>query len=361
MYKSFEIHRFRGIEEAVFDGFKRINLITGVNNTGKTAVLEAIFLHSGAYNPELASVINANRGITQAMVDVERENDTPWDSVFLNYSSTQTIKLSGKYGDSGWEVRLSHVTNLAEISGLRLSLRLSYERSAVFSTKIPAKILKLEYRRPKGQPQKYFLIVDKDGKRIDPPPPTPPMPTRLQMAALRLNLDEEVQRFARVQLEGADEVILNALKIIEPRLKGLSVVVEAGKAMIHGDVGIPHRRFIPLAMMGDGVNRLCNVLLLIASAPKGVVLIDEVEIGWHHSILEKVWTAINMILEVYNTQLFCTTHSGECIYAAHKALMALEDYPISLYRLDRVDNKTKVTVLDKENIETSQEFKLEIR
>jgi hypothetical protein len=361
MYTRFEINHFRGIQSASFDGFRRINLITGLNNTGKTAALEALFLHAGTYNPDLASILNAIRGITSAAVDLEREHDTPWDSIFHNYRSSQQVKLSGTYNDNAWDVRLSHVTNFAEISGLSLSVRMTYEKAVAISTKIPAKILKLEYRRAKGQAQRYFLIADKDGKRIEPPPPVPPFPCRLQKSMLQVNPKEEVHRFARVQLEGAEEAVLRALQILEPRLTALAVLVEAGEPLIHGDIGLPNRRYIPLAMMGDGVNRLSNVLLLIASAPNGIVLFDEIDIGWHHSVLPKVWRAIDLMLDVYKVQLFCTTHSQECVFAAHSAMQEKKDYPLSLYRIEREEDTTRVIRLDKESIQVSVDQNLEIR
>jgi AAA15 family ATPase/GTPase len=361
MYTKFEIGHFRGIQAASFDGFRRINLITGLNNTGKTAALEALFLHSGSYNPDLASVLNAIRGVTSAAVDLEREHDTPWDSIFYNYRSSQPVRLSGTYGDSAWDVRLTHVTNFAEISGLSLSVKMTYEKAVAFSTKIPAKILKLEYRRAKGQARRFFLIADKDGKRIEPPPPVPPFPCRFQKSMLQVNPKEEVHRFARVQLEGTEEAVLRGLQILEPRLTALAVLVEAGEALIHGNIGLSNRRYIPLAMMGDGVNRLSNVLLLIASAPNGIVLFDEIDIGWHHSALPKVWRAIALMLDVYKVQLFCTTHSQECLFAAHDALRQNEEYPLSVYRLERQEETTRVIRLDKESIQVSVDQHLEIR
>jgi predicted ATPase len=361
MYKFFHIERFRGLQDVSLSDLSRINVLTGVNNTGKTAVLEAVFVHSGAYNPELASVINANRGITQASVDVEREQDSPWDSVFFNYLSGKPLVLTGRTDAGDWDIHLSHVTNPAEIAGLKFAVRVTYEKAEIASTKIPAKILKLEYRRPKLQTRRYFLVVDKDGKRIEPPPPAPPFPSRIYISTLRVNPLEESARFARVQLEGTEAAVLTALQIVEPRLKGLNVIVDAGQALIHGDIGIERRRYIPLAMMGDGVNRLCSVLLLIASAPHGVVLIDEIDIGWHYSILGKVWRAISLMLDVYDTQLFCTTHSRECIGAADQAFKNSKPYPMSLYRLDRSEGDVKAVRLDQEAIEVALKQNLEFR
>ena len=53
MYNLFKIRNFKCFNDFTYPNLKRINLITGVNNVGKTALLEAFFIHCGLYNPSL--------------------------------------------------------------------------------------------------------------------------------------------------------------------------------------------------------------------------------------------------------------------------------------------------------------------
>lgn len=46
MIKNIEIKNFRCFDNLKVFGFERVNLISGKNNVGKTALLEAIFLNS---------------------------------------------------------------------------------------------------------------------------------------------------------------------------------------------------------------------------------------------------------------------------------------------------------------------------
>ena len=46
MIKNIEIKNFRCFDKLKVLGFERVNLISGKNNAGKTALLEAIFLNS---------------------------------------------------------------------------------------------------------------------------------------------------------------------------------------------------------------------------------------------------------------------------------------------------------------------------
>ncbi|HEK84748.1 MAG TPA: ATPase, partial [Candidatus Aminicenantes bacterium] len=85
MYKSFKINNFRCFEKLELPELERVNLIVGKNNVGKTALLEALFIHCGAYNPELALRVNAFRGIEVIKVEFTGWAEAPWDSLFYNF------------------------------------------------------------------------------------------------------------------------------------------------------------------------------------------------------------------------------------------------------------------------------------
>ena len=53
MYRSFSIKNFRCFDELTVEGMGRINLIAGKNNVGKTALLEALWVHSGGHGSVL--------------------------------------------------------------------------------------------------------------------------------------------------------------------------------------------------------------------------------------------------------------------------------------------------------------------
>ncbi len=57
-YRNLRIRNFRGFKELELNNFSRVNLFVGKNATGKTAILESIFIHGGMYNPESAFRVN---------------------------------------------------------------------------------------------------------------------------------------------------------------------------------------------------------------------------------------------------------------------------------------------------------------
>jgi AAA15 family ATPase/GTPase len=77
----------------------------------------------------------------------------------------------------------------------------------------------------------------------------------------------------------------------------------------------------------------------VASSKNGIVFIDEVENGVHYSVLSKLWEATAEFAERFNTQVFATTHSLECIRAAYETF-AERQYAFRLFRLQRETDRS---------------------
>src|SRR5437762_1778167 len=70
MFKNLNITNFRCLGGLLLNPLDRINLIAGQNNTGKTALLEAVYLHCNPAGCDLAVNINKARGIENPVTDV---------------------------------------------------------------------------------------------------------------------------------------------------------------------------------------------------------------------------------------------------------------------------------------------------
>lgn len=360
MYESFEINNFRCFRKLTISDLERINLIAGANNAGKTALLEALFLHCGAYNPEMTMKINALRGIEIVKIELGMWTETPWDLIFHQFDISQDIKLAGEDKSTGRRLlRLKIVRDPLELAKIKDFLPYSSNNSKkAISSSESAQVIELEFEELQRQ-GKYYLIANLKGIRTEPIPPSPPFPAFFQGARIRTPFKDEAERFGKLQLQRKDDVLLKVLQLIEPRLRNLTMVVVAGEPIIHGDIGL--KRPLPLPIMGEGMVRLVNLVLLIGNAPNGVVLIDEIENGIHHSIMSKIWQAIGEVAREFNTQIFATTHSLECIIAAHRAFQEQGIYDFRLHRLDRSKDTIKVVTYDQETLETSIETGLEVR
>jgi len=369
MYKSFGVQNFRGFHRLDVDGFERINLIAGKNNVGKTALLEAMFLHCGAYNPELAMKLDAFRGLRIVKVDLGQWSETPWNALFNALDVTKSIELEGTDTQTGHRsLRLTVMKDPSEIESVMRSVGYSEEPMSatptpdewkgLLSTAKETKVLELEYKE-NGRTGKCYMFLGVKGIGPRPFPPTPPFPAFFQGARTATSFKEDAELYSKLEIESKEEVVKDVLKIIEPRLVRLAMIIIAGEPILHGDVGF--NRMLPLPVMGEGMVRLASLVTRISNARNGVVLIDEMENGLHYSILEKVWAAIAGVASQFNTQVFATTHSRECIMAAHRAFLGRGEYDFRLYRLDRREDMVKVVMYDQEALDAAIETGLEVR
>jgi hypothetical protein len=254
--------------------------------------------------------ISALRGIESLKFEFGRWQETPWAAFFKNFDTTGKIELSAECaGAVRPTVRLRLLRDLHELAKFSRALKQDQKGAlAPTGSAEVAQVLELEYEE-KGRRSKYRMIADEKGVRTDPITPAPPFPTFFHAARARPALKEEAERYGHLQLRGEQEIVLRALQQLEPRLRALEIAVVNGEPILHGDIGLG--RLMPIPLMGEGMVRLASVVAYIGTARNGVVLLDEIENGLHHSILGRVWGIIGEAARHFDTQVFATTHSRE--------------------------------------------------
>lgn len=382
MYTGFEIRNFRCFDQLEVCNLNRINLVAGLNNSGKTAFLEALFIHSGAYNPEIALRVNAFRGLEKTDISFQPMIPSPWNSLFRNYNANQIIELIARSKQATSEkVRLRVVKDADELTEIyreyiqkqddqyyarnrkerRNIQRLEKKTASVVSTpnylSTAAHVLEVTTSGGKFEKVKYYHIFDRKGQRILPIPPAITNQSVFLPARMRHLLDD-IERFGQLETEKRQDELLDVLKTIEPRLRKLALVIEEGVPLIEGDIGLD--RLLPLPLMGEGTSRLSSIILAIAYARNGMVMVDEVENGFHYSVLPKVWQAINKASLKFNTQIFLSTHSLECISAAHQ-VFSEGQYDFSFHRLEMEENNVRAVQYDKGSLSAALSSNFEVR
>jgi AAA15 family ATPase/GTPase len=121
-------------------------------------------------------------------------------------------------------------------------------------------------------------------------------------------------------------------------------------------------KWLEITELGDGARHIVSIIAYLFRCENGYLFIDELENGIHYTYLEKTWETILKLSKELNVQVFATTHSKECIEAYMRAAKKLDDKDIAFIRLSRLqDGQIKASTLDYELLENSMEQDHEVR
>ncbi|KJR40957.1 ATPase-like protein [Candidatus Magnetoovum chiemensis] len=344
MMKRLSIENFRGITSLEMDKLRRINLLVGKNNCGKTSVLESIFLLVGATSPQLPIFITNLRGINIMSEDI-------WKSFFYETNTSLTISLKC---DLESEKRRLEILPFIGFEASDKSIKTettAIDMQYISSDKqrMPLKGLSLNYIQEKeGKENKFTTQIAnvKDGVQH-----TNPTKYTETISGFFLKPSTSMQAlsfvFSEIKKNKQFETILAVLRKIEPSLRNIEYLSDG----YYCDVGYP--MMMPLGSMGDGITNLLRILMVITYSPKGIVLIDEIENGFHHSSLNILWEAVFEASRVHNVQVFAATHSFECAEAFNKAQEQEND--TALFRIEKKADKFRVVDYDYDKLVTTIE------
>ena len=363
MLKSIQIRNFRIINQLSLPDLHRINLIAGLNSCGKTSVLEAVFLLSAAGNAQLLMNPYIMRGLSPN-IGIWTRTENPWGEVFSNLDIMKMIEIVAgheKFGELKLEITLERLLHEEirieqnEKESIPSNLEASTQsRTPVINTPImPA--LNLRYFRETTMQTESKIRPSSQGIEISQPVATPPF-TVIYVSSYTGSYEEDARRLGLLKRKKLGDLLLRALKVIEPRLQSVEESSATGFPMIYVDVGL--NELVPLVGMGDGISRIARLILAISSAPGGVVLVDEIENGFHHTILPNVWKVLDEATLTFNVQLISTTHSLESIEAAHSVLD--QEY-FRLHRIESSGGTNKCITYVPESIEAAMKHGMEVR
>jgi len=319
------------------DSLARVNLFTGRNGVGKTSLLEALFVWSGAFMPELALRVNAFRAL------------------FHDMDASEPAVLEGIDG-AGVKVRVEIRVPASTGGGSTLPLTASSAADADFADRPGS--LELSTTVGDASPVVSRLRFVDDGIRLDGQRPA-------RVAAVfvggrtETSAHEMAARLGKVMVAKRLDRVVGALQVLEPELRSLASVVEGDRTVVYADIG--RDALVPLWLLGGGINHLAHVVLAILEEDGRVVLIDEIENGVHHTALPDVWRVIARAADFADAQVFATTHSRECVAAAHQVFSETLDYGLSVHRLEPHGGRIDAVAYDKESLEASLDAGFEVR
>ena len=349
------IKDFKCFKKLIVPEFGRITLIGGRNNVGKTALLEALFLFLDRGRIDRILRQYGWRGIEGVISTPE----AMWAPIFYDYDMNHeiiiSISIDGKPETAKFSYNPKFVPPAPTTTTPLEKRQISTDEKPVTSFS-----LDIEYCN-NGTKEQSHLFIDPQGKpalQID-YAHISGHPSHFLPSKKHISSKQTADEYSKLAKEGRESEAIDFLRIIEPRLETLKVITEGPSISVHGKLqGYSHS--FPIHFMGEGMEKLLNLLVGMVCSKGGCVFVDEMENGLHYSALPAIWKAIGQAIRKYDCQLITTTHSYECLQAAHEGLSEMpEDF--RYIRLHRKDDEISAKLSNYDMISTALKTNLEVR
>lgn len=341
--KRLNIKNFRIFKELNIKKIKKINLIAGKNNSGKSSLLEAILLHTQDLDMSIIYQILSSR---DELKIIGNANISPLKYFFNDFIIEKDTSISIE--SNGRKSEITFCENSENVFFLItqhnngkniLQNKVNYYSHDVF-----------EYMRPLSNLRRNIRSRFNNIQTIN--------------VSTSTEVDHMLLLWDRICLTDKEKHIVDALKIIDDRISAIGMIQSedqrTGRFPI---VKLNHIETpVPLKSLGDGMKRIFQIILALVNCENGFLLIDEFENGLHWSVLTKLWNIIFTLSNAMNIQVFCTTHSHDCI----KSFAEIWNNQKQTGNFFRVDNNyqqgtIKIVNYDHKTLITSLDFDVEMR
>jgi len=290
------IRNFRGIDSLEIDGLTKFNLFVGKNNSGKTTILEALFLLLGMSNPMLPNSINQIRGLNL-------QSASQFKSLFHNLLLEKRPVIKGKFEDmTERELEIQGIFQQKDASPVLSS---SYSSSEITGIELKFWQQQRHCSKTSGQSAirynndaSFQIVPDKtyiekfSGSYIS--------PDKNDLATLI--------RFSEIIKHNSGDGILKALQLFDNNILAIQPLHDGIYFKIK-DIN----ELVPLAIMGDGIKRFLNIITAVWETKTSFICVDEIENGLHYSAHKLLWKSLLSYSLQNEVQLFFTTHNLETL------------------------------------------------
>lgn len=392
MLPSFYIENFRLFDQLTIKRLGRVNLIVGRNNSGKSAFLEAVLLYVSNASPlifynlaftrqdDWSNTISIPRSKRLAFNPIRHffkghripDLDKPGFKIAINENvnpltvktqawvventPTSTVRRALKiselksFGIDNCD--LGVFVNIVSEQGGKSKLLFSQELDFMFTSRgigNNPNYDEYEYEEEEKNRLSNFQFI----------------PTRgISDSNLTLLWDA-------IALTGLEHDVVNALKLIEKKIIGFTFVDNEVIGIPPGSKFDQRSRIplvklegleekVPLKCLGEGMTRVLHIILALVNAKNGYLLVDELENGLHWSVQELLWKIIFQLSEQLNVQVFCSTHSRDCI-SSFGEVWKKQPEAGAFFRLYDQNGVVKAREYDIETLSDSLEMDVEVR
>lgn len=341
MLDNITISGFRGLDDLHLQGTSRYNLIVGPNNSGKSSLLEALFLHCSPLSFKVSlALISFRSGVLKVSQNSIFEQLRWFFTKNPDMSDTREIQIEGVWSD------IRRKTNLVmeyEADGENVARLFATDRPAVsFKFTQPVQQSRIERIRigtlyfsfcsdkQDEITQQYDFFVDHFEI------PSPKIKTDINAVFLEAhyhhrNPDAGIEDYDKSVKKGYDKKCLELMQKIDPDIEDISILLTADGTP---QLFVSHKKLgrTPLTNFGDGIRRIYLIAASMVSCEGGVFFIDELENAIHSNTLKTLTDWISQAAEELDIQIFAATHSLECIDSLLASNLSEPD-KLSLFKL----------------------------
>ena len=315
-FGTIDIKKYRALSDVRFEQLGRVNLVVGINNAGKTSVLEAVYLLANQSDPRGLLELLRRRtrmdvgampafAVTQLPREVllRAEYDKRADNAV---TLELVVKDEPEDADEDWASYLR--TLLIDASYAGRSQRSSTD---FFSGRA-------RRTRLSGEPRWLTSSVFHSPFSLS----DPELLLRCNEESIRLKLKERVVDFIRTHIDAG--------------VRDVALANEHRRFLVTHDA---FKEAVDLSSFGEGIQRVFLTGLLFAGARGGAVLIDEFENALHTGVLLEFTKFVHELAVEFHCQVFVTTHSKETVDAF--LLNSYRTEEVVAYLLRRESSATK--------------------
>ncbi|MDR0895200.1 MAG: AAA family ATPase [Prevotellaceae bacterium] len=331
--KDIKIENFRCFDKIEVNGLSKVNVFVGANNSGKSSILEAVFLTMGMSNPMLPVTLNSIRGLG---VNDLQAHPSFFKYLFHDLSLDNTPSFKANFADTSerslvlcplYARRPSNEfssIHIPEVNGVEMRFTSINAARETISSKSSVSFeginVKMEQSNDYQEPcQTSFVTVDsKDNKTT-------------------------LQRLSDIVKTNRGISILDSLQCFDPKIKGIQPLSDGIYFRVEGV-----KELLPSNIMGDGIRRFLNIIVTIEEGMSSFVCIDEIENGLHYTAHKTLWKALMSYVLQHDIQLFVTTHNIETLSYLTQVLEEEQFAPMQEY--------TKVFKIAKTKLKGYQAF-----
>jgi len=330
MIKSVSIHNFKALQRLENVELGNITLVGGKNNAGKSSFLESLFLYLDRRNPDKFHRLLAFRGMAHSILEPE----LLWKPLFYDFDLSKNIcidvKNESEFGklSIGYEKDFSPKIITIVNNGIVQSQPINKQQfPSLFVKHEHSDIIDLDtHLFVTDQGINYYTEKDISQK----------IKSAIYISPIQILDKFNPQMLGILDKNDEQEKILSILRMFEPKLKRLQLIKVGPNDIIYAV--FEEKSKIPVNFLGTGFCRCLTLALVLATNEYGILFVDEIENGIHHSFLNDFWKFLIEAAKLYNNQIIATTHSNEMISSFLEITLEKQYQDIAYIRLGKDNN-----------------------